>query len=86
MIIFVEAKPNAKKNQIKVISNNRLKVFVNAPPVDGKANEAIIKYLSEVLNISKSKIKLLKGETNKFKKIEISVTETELNNVINSLN
>lgn len=71
MILFVEAKPNARKNEIKVLSDNTLKVKISAPPVDGKANDAIIAYLSEVFEIPKSKILLLKGNTSKYKRIEI---------------
>ncbi len=68
MIIFVEAKPKAKKNQLEVLSNNTLKIRVNAPPIDGKANKAIIEYLSEIFEIPKSNILLLKGETSKYKR------------------
>jgi uncharacterized protein (TIGR00251 family) len=46
MILFVEVKPNSKKNQIEVVSENMLKIKISAPPVDGKANEAIIPKLS----------------------------------------
>ncbi|MFN7013620.1 MAG: DUF167 domain-containing protein [Bacteroidia bacterium] len=83
MILFIEAKPNAKKNQIKVISSNTLKVFINAPPVDGKANAAIIEYLSQEFKIPKSKIKLLKGEASKLKKLEITEKEDILKQFIN---
>lgn len=85
MILFVEAKPNARKNEIKVLSDNTLKVKISAPPVDGKANDAIIAYLSEVFNISKSKIKILKGETSKIKKIEIAANEIEIYEILKSL-
>lgn len=60
MILFVEAKPNAKKNQIEVLSDNTLKVRITAIPLDEKANETIIEYLSEIDKIPKSDIKLLK--------------------------
>jgi len=73
MILNVEAKPNAKKNEHVVVNENTLKVRIKAPPVDGKANEAIIEYLSEILKLPKSKITLLKGTTSKFKRFEIEI-------------
>lgn len=48
-----------------------LKIYLTAVPVDGKANRELIKLLSEKLNVSKSKISILKGEKNKEKIIEV---------------
>jgi uncharacterized protein len=48
-----------------------LKIYLTAIPVDGKANRELIKLLSEKLNVSKSKISILKGEKNKEKIIEV---------------
>lgn len=77
MILFVEAKPNAKKNQIEVLTDNTIKVRISAPPVDGKANEAIIEYLSVIFKIPKSDIKLLKGSSSKYKRFEILANNDE---------
>ena len=49
-----------------------LRVYLTAVPVDGKANKELIKLLAEKLNISKSKINIIKGEKNKEKIIEIN--------------
>jgi uncharacterized protein (TIGR00251 family) len=84
MILFVEAKPNSKKNQIEVVSENMLKIKISAPPVDGKANEAIIEYLSEIFKIPKSKIILQKGNSGRFKRFEIVANNEEILKVLNS--
>lgn len=85
MILFVEAKPNAKKNQIEILSDNTLKIRITAPPVDGKANKAIIEYLSEVFQVSKSSIKILKGDTSKYKRIEIIADDDKIQQIISYL-
>lgn len=85
MILFVEAKPNARKNEIEVLSDNTLKIKIAAPPVDGKANVAIIKYLSEIFEIPKSDIVLEKGNTGKFKRFYIKCKDDEIVNKINHL-
>ncbi|MFN4233891.1 MAG: DUF167 domain-containing protein [Bacteroidia bacterium] len=85
MILFVEAKPNAKKNQIEVLSDNTLKVRITAPPVDGKANEAIIAFLSEIFEIPKSDIKLLKGGNSKYKRFEIFAGDEDIKRIIENL-
>jgi len=49
-----------------------LKIYLTAIPVRGKANKELIKLLSRELNISKSKVRIIKGEKNKEKIIEIN--------------
>jgi uncharacterized protein (TIGR00251 family) len=78
MILNVEAKPNARKNEFSIINDNTIKVRIKAPPVEGKANEAIIEYLSEIFQTSKSKITLLKGTTSKFKRFEIAIDDSAI--------
>ena len=48
-----------------------LKIKLTAPPVDGEANKKLISFLSKEWKISKSNIKIIKGETSKNKIIEI---------------
>lgn len=73
MILHVEAKPNARKNEYEVVNEITLKIRIKAVPAEGKANNAIIAYLSEILQIPKSKITLLKGATAKYKQFEVAV-------------
>lgn len=68
--IQVKVIPNAKKNEIKE-DNIGLKVYLTAPPVDGKANKLLLKMLSEYLNVSSSQIRIAKGEKTRVKIIEI---------------
>jgi uncharacterized protein (TIGR00251 family) len=70
MIINIKVIPRAKRATIK--DGNPLRVYVNQPPEDGRANDAVIKLLSEHFKIPKSKIKIIKGEKSREKIIEIS--------------
>ncbi len=58
--IAVKVIPGAKKTLIKQ-ENDQMKVYLNAPPVDGKANDLLVEVLSEYLKIPKSKIEIIKG-------------------------
>lgn len=73
MIINIKVIPRAKKEQIKK-DGDVLKVYVSAPPEDGRANEAAIKSLSKHFDVPKSKIEIIKGEKNRNKIIEIPNT------------
>ena len=63
--------PGAKKTEPMGIFDDKLKLRLNAPPVEGKANTALIKYLSKTLAIRQSKISLQSGELSRHKTIRI---------------
>ena len=71
IFLKVHINPNSKKNEIVGIFDNSLKIKISSPPVDGKANKAIIKFFSKFLNIPKSKIKIEKGDKSRDKLIAI---------------
>jgi len=62
--------PNAKHNKL-VEEPGRLKVYLTAPAVEGKANDALIEYLSEHFKIKKNRISIIRGLKNREKVIEI---------------
>jgi uncharacterized protein (TIGR00251 family) len=77
--LHVRAVPRASKNEIQGIHDGALKIRLTTPPVDGKANQALIKFLSKLLKISKSQIRLAQGETNRHKTLRITgITATDL--------
>lgn len=75
MILHVKVKPNSKQDLIKQETDGSLKVYIKAPPVNGKANEYLVKFIAGIVDQPKSKVKLLKGETSAFKKLEIDADE-----------
>jgi uncharacterized protein (TIGR00251 family) len=71
-------KPNARKNEIGRNEDGTLWLRIAAPPKEGKANQAIVIFLSELLKIPKSSIRLAAGSTGKLKTFEIDISEKEL--------
>ena len=68
----IRAVPRASKNEIQGIHDNALKIRLTTAPVDGKANQALIKLLSNTLNISKAQIQIAQGEISRHKIVHIS--------------
>ncbi len=64
----MRATPGAKRNAITGIHDGMLKISVTAPPDDGRANAAIVALLAKSLKISKSRVQLLSGPTQRQKK------------------
>jgi len=72
VIITVHAVPRAAQNAVQGLHGDALKIRLHAPPVDGKANEALISFLSRKLNIPKGNITLKSGANQRRKIIAIS--------------
>ena len=78
-IIFLTCavKPNARTDRI-YFDGDLLCIDISSPPVKGKANTAIIKFLGNVLNISKSNITLERGHTSSTKMFRIDTRNEKL--------
>ncbi len=71
MKISVKVKPNARKNEVKVLDGNVFQVSVTVPPVDGKANEKLIEMLAEFFHKPKRNIDIVSGHSSKMKIVEV---------------
>ena len=67
----VKVKPNSKQQKIEELPDGSLIVHLKSPPVDGKANEELIKLLAKNFDVSKSSIRIKSGTTSRQKVIEI---------------
>jgi uncharacterized protein len=69
--IWVTVKPQAKKSEVKKISDGEYSVSVRAPAREGKANEAVIDLLAEYFSVPKSSIRIMRGQTARRKLVEL---------------
>lgn len=72
MILTIHIHPNAKQNSIEWIDADTAKVRIAAPATEGKANKALIEFLSETLSVPKSRLKIVRGLTARMKQVEVS--------------
>lgn len=63
--------PNASITEIVGMHDGALKIRLAAPPVDGKANEELIRFLAKKLDLAPSEISINKGATGKRKRVDI---------------
>lgn len=82
--INIKITANAKSTYLSAEKDN-FKLHVSKPPVDGKANEEIIKFFSKELSVAKSKVSILRGEKSKNKIIEIDVEDNVWNNFLDKI-
>ncbi|MBW4562174.1 MAG: DUF167 domain-containing protein [Mojavia pulchra JT2-VF2] len=67
----VKVKPNSKQQKIEEQTDGSLNIHLKSPPVDGKANEELIKLLAEKFDVPKSHIQIKSGMTSRQKLVEI---------------
>ncbi|MCU0821855.1 MAG: DUF167 domain-containing protein [Spirochaetes bacterium] len=81
-LLEITVSPRSSKSIIK-IDRDAVKVYLNSPPVDGKANEECVKLFSKQLKVPKSAISIIRGEKGKRKVLEIQgMTLEEIMNVL----
>ena len=69
--LVVLVQPRASRTKVVGELDGRLKIALAAPPVDGEANAALIVFLSDELNVRKSEVSLLDGETSRRKRLAV---------------
>lgn len=70
MRLNVKVIPKAKEEKL-VAEQGRVKIYITAPAVDGKANKALIKFMAKHFNVKKNMITIISGLTSREKLVEI---------------
>src|SRR5687768_7501657 len=79
-LLLITVQPGARKDQVVGPYGQpvRLKIKIAAPPVEGAANESLIKFLSALLGIPKSKLQILRGEGSRQKDVRVEAAASDL--------
>lgn len=72
VVITVKAVPRASRTEIAGADGEWLRVRVKAPPVDGKANEALVKFFAETLGVPRGSVAITSGDTGRLKRIRVA--------------
>lgn len=84
-LLNLRISPNASKNEIIKSDDGSIKVKITAQPVDGKANKAIIEFLSKTFKIPKTSIDIVRGETSKDKTVLFKTNDVDKINRIKEI-
>lgn len=71
IVLHVYIQPKASRDQIVGLHGEELKIAITAPPVDGKANAHLTKYLAKQFKVAKNAITIEKGELGRHKQVRI---------------
>jgi uncharacterized protein (TIGR00251 family) len=73
----VKVQPRAKKNAIVGELGDALKISLTAPPIEGRANEACIEFLANLLEVPRSSVSIASGESSRRKVIRVTGSSAE---------
>ena len=69
---LVRVQPRAKRNAVQPAAGGGLKVYVTAPPEDGRANDAVVETIAEWLGVKRRQVEIVSGATNRNKVVRIT--------------
>ncbi len=64
--------PNAPRNEVVRWSGGELTIKLAAPPVEGKANRELVKFLAKVMGVSGRDVEILRGDTSRHKSVSVT--------------
>lgn len=70
-ILDITVSPRSSKSRITIDQDNNIKIYLNSPPADGKANAECVLLISKKLHVAKSNILIQSGKKNKKKRLLI---------------
>ena len=74
----VKVIPNSSVSKIMEVTEEFVKIKLNSPPIEGRANKEVINLLSKVLDIPKTSIELVSGDKSKLKTLNVPLNEEQL--------
>lgn len=70
--LSIQVTPNARRSEVGGIAEGVLRIRLQAPPVDGKANEALVRFLADALGLPKNAVAVVAGHASRRKIVEIN--------------
>ena len=70
--LSVRVHPGARRNDVAGLHAGAVKISITTPATDGRANEALIEFLAELLRLPRARVAILSGATNRIKLLRIT--------------
>jgi len=72
LLLNLHVQPGARRTEVAGVHGDALKIRLAAPPVEGKANAALLRYLAEAFGVPQRAVTLVRGETSRQKTVRIA--------------
>ena len=74
----IQVVPNASRTQVAGLHDGALRIRLMAPPIEGRANAALLAWLAASLGLPRRSVQLLSGETNRRKRIALDCSHAQV--------
>jgi len=83
-VLKIKVTPRSSRNEISGrLDDGTIKIKLTAPPVEGKANSALVKFLAEYLKVSSDSVRIISGQNSHTKLISITEkSDEEINSIL----
>ena len=71
VVLSLRVQPRSAANRVAGVQGNVLKINLTAPPVEGRANDALVRFLAQRLGVSKSRVRMAGGEASRHKVVRV---------------
>ncbi|NQS72697.1 MAG: YggU family protein [Desulfobulbaceae bacterium] len=83
LLLRIHVQPRASQNQVTGLQGDALKIRLSAPPVDGKANKAVLAFLAGLLSLPKSALSLKSGQQSRQKTVLVTgINEASIRSIL----
>ena len=72
IILALHVQPGAKRSETAGLHGNALKIRLAAPPIEGRANEALVKFIAELFGVPLRNVELLRGAQSRHKMVKVT--------------
>ena len=73
VLLQLSVMPNAKRTAVDGLHDGALRVRLAAPPIDGRANEALVAWLAKSLGVPRRDVDVLRGESSRRKQVSLTL-------------
>ncbi len=81
--LTLHIQPGAKRSEIAGLHGEALKIRLAAPPVEGRANEALMKFIAELFDVPVRQVELKQGSQSRHKVVAVSGSKVEPGSLLN---
>ena len=85
VVVSVQVQPGARHSEVAGLHGERLKLCVKAPPLDGRANEAVVALVAGWVKLAPSKVRLCQGEHSRAKQLFVPLTLAQMTTCLQPL-
>jgi len=83
--LTLHIQPGAKRSEVAGLHGDALKIRLAAPPIEGRANEALLRFIADSFDVPLRQVELLRGAQSRHKMVRVTGSEVEPENLLSEV-